>query len=460
MYLDENGEMLPGHPSWFGALAAATPGSVAGMETIHRRHATLPWHELIAPAIELAERGFEIDAYTRYMIAGKVEAIRRFPEASALLLRNGSLPALGDTLRQPALARTLRLIADHGAEVFYHGEIADSIVASMERRGGLITHDDLRTYEPRERAPVSFEYRGHRIHSMAPPSSGGITLQLILEQLEAVELARYPFHSSRAVHRIVEAMRRAFAERNALLGDPDFVDIPSFLLDPDYARQLAATIDTLAATPSGRIRPELSEAGRKLPVESSETTHFSIVDSDGRAVASTTTINGSFGSLEMTAGFFLNNEMDDLTTKPGAPNAYGLVQGRSNAIAPGKRPLSAMTPTIVERDGKLRYIVGSPGGSTIITTVAQILINAIDYGMTITEALDAGRFHHQHLPDKIRVERWTLEEDTVAALEAHGHIVERRTGYSGRAQGIEIDPKTGLLYGRSDLRGGGSAAGF
>jgi gamma-glutamyltranspeptidase/glutathione hydrolase len=427
MYLDEFGEVRPDHPSWFGALAV---------------------------------RGFPVDPYSRRLIAGKIDDIRRFPGAAAILLPTGQLPAVGDTLRQPALARTLRLIATRGPNVFYRGEIADSIVGAMERRGGLITHEDLRRYHAVERPPITFDYRGYTVHSMGPPSSGGITLKLILEQLETIELGEYPYHSARAVHRIVEAMRRAFAERNALLGDPDFVDIPESMLTESYAQDLAASIDTLRATSSIDIRPALSASSARVTAESTETTHFSIVDPMGNAVASTTTINGSFGSLETVAGFFLNNEMDDLTVKPGVPNAYGLVQGRSNAIQPGKRPLSAMTPTIVVQNGKPRFVVGSPGGSTIITTVAQILIGAIDYDMTLAEALDGGRFHHQHLPDTIRTEPWTLSEDTVAQLESMGHRVETRRGYSGRAQGIELGIETGLLYGRSDLRGGGQAAGF
>lgn len=454
MYLDPAGNVIEGL-SWFGAKAVATPGSVAGMWLIHERHGSLPWADLIQPAISLAREGFVVDPYFHDVLAGDVGDIRRSPTAAAILLPGGEVPAIGDTLRQPALARTLSLIAEVGPPVFYEGEIADSIVGAMERQGGLITHQDLSRYEARERPPISFTYRGHTIHSMGPPSSGGLTLMWILEQLETFDLAAYPFHGSASVHRIVEAMRRAFAERNALLGDPDFVALPDSILTEGYGAGLAATIDTLRATPSAEIRPELLAT-----TEGSHTTHFSIVDGDGAAVSSTTTINGFFGSLVTAAGIFLNNEMDDLTVKPGVPNAYGLVQGTANAIEPGKRPLSAMTPTIVEADGRVRYVVGSPGGSTIITTVAQILIDAIDYGMTFAEALDAKRIHHQHLPDAIRVEPFGLSADTVDRLTAMGHEVDFRGGYSGRAEGIEVGAETGLLYGRSDLRGGGLAAGF
>ena len=460
MYLDEEGEILPGRPSWFGARAVATPGSLAGMWLVHERHATMGWAELIAPAIDLADDGFVVDAFTHDVIAGKAEDIRRFPDAAAILLPGGRVPAIGDMLRQPALARTLSLIAEAGPEVFYEGEIADSIASAMVRRGGLITREDLRAYEARERPPITFDYRGFRVHSMGPPSSGGLTMQWILDQLETFDMERHPFHGAASVHRIVEAMRRAFAERNALLGDPDFVELPDSIFTEAYGRALAASIDTLEATPSEAIRPELSEPATVTVTESTETTHFSIIDPEGNAVASTTTINGFFGSLETAAGIFLNNEMDDLTVKPGVPNAYGLVQGEANAIAPGKRPLSAMSPTIVEKDGRVRYVVGSPGGSTIITTVAQILIDAIDYGMTFAEALDARRIHHQHLPDRIAVEPFGLSADTVDRLQSMGHGIRFRDDYSGRAEGIEVGTTTGLLYGRSDLRGGGLAAGF
>ncbi|MBW3660200.1 MAG: gamma-glutamyltransferase [Gemmatimonadetes bacterium] len=457
MYLDERGEVIE-NASWFGWKAVATPGSVAGMAMIHEDYGTLPWAALIEPAIRLAADGFEVDPYTADVIRSKAEDIRRFPGAAAILLPGGRPPAVGDTLRQPALARTLRLIAEGGPAVFYEGEIADSIATAMARQGGLVTRADLAAYEAKERAPVTFEYRGHTIHAMGPPSSGGLTLMWILEQLETFDLDAYPYHSAGAVHRIVEAMRRAYGERNVLLGDPDYVEIPPAARSEGYGATLAATIDTLRATPSADVRPELSRIA--VSRESTETTHFSVVGPDGIAIASTTTINGWFGSLATVAGIFLNNEMDDLTVKPGVPNAYGLVQGRANAIEPGKRPLSAMTPTIVEKDGAVRYVVGTPGGSTIITTVAQILIDAIDYGMTFAEALDAKRIHHQHLPDRIMVEPFGLSADTAEILRAMGHEIRFRDGYSGRAEGLEVGPETGLLYGRSDLRGGGLAEGF
>jgi gamma-glutamyltranspeptidase/glutathione hydrolase len=279
-----------------------------------------------------------------------------------------------------------------------------------------------------------------------------------LEQLETFDMSKYPFHSAASVHRMVEAMRRAYGERNILLGDPDHTDIPAEAWEQSYGTALAATIDTLRATPSAEIRPELFAA--VIPEESTETTHFSIVAPDGSAVASTTTINGGFGSYMTVAGFFLNNEMDDATIKPGVANAYGLVQGLANAIEPGKRPLSAMTPTIVEKDGRVKFVLGTPGGSTIITSVAQVLVDAIDYGMTLTEANDAKRIHHQHLPDRIYVEPFGLSQDTVDRLTGMGHQIQFRGGYSGRVETIEVDFENGFLYGRSDLRGGGLADGF
>lgn len=439
-----------------GGLAAGVPGSVAGMWLVHQRHGTLPWKDLVQPAIELAQRGFPIDPTLARAFRGDSARLSRDATARQVFYPGGRALAYGDTLRQLQLARTLRLIADRGPDAFYRGAIADSIVRATRDAGGIITREDLARYEAKERPPVTFEYRGWTIHSMAPPSSGGLTMKLILDQLETFDLKVYPFHSGASVHRIVEAMRRAFAVRNALLGDPDFVAIPDSIRTVDFARRLAATIDTLRATPSAEVAFGTAPA----PGGDGQTTHFSIIDAQGNAVASTTTINDWFGNRVMAAGFLLNDEMDDFTIAPGVPNQFGLIQGEANAIAPGKRMLSAMTPTIVEKDGRLRYVVGTPGGPTIITTVSQILMNLVDYGMTMAEAVDARRIHHQHLPDEVRVEAFGLSQDTVDRLAAMGHDVRLRGGYWGRAEGIEVGPEDGLLYGRSDLRGGGHAAGY
>ncbi|MFN2383549.1 MAG: gamma-glutamyltransferase [Gemmatimonadota bacterium] len=454
MYLDANGAVIE-DLSLIGGKAAGIPGSVAGMALVHARHATLPWAELIAPAIRLAEAGFPINLTLAGNIASYQSSLSRFPASAAIFLPGGSPPVMGDTLRQTALARSLRLIAEQGPDVFYRGELADSLVAGANRYGGIFTREDFAAYEAHERPPVTFDYRGWTIHSMGPASSGGLTMKLILEQLETFDLAAYPFHSAAAVHRITEAMRRAFAVRNAHFGDTDFITLPDTLRTEGFARLLAATIDTLRATPSAALPSGFTDGHEGI-----HTTHFSVVDPQGNAVASTTTLNDLFGSRVSAAGILLNDEMDDFTVKPGVPNTYGLVQGEANRIEPGKRPLSAMTPTIVERGGLLRFVVGTPGGSTIISTVAQVLINALDYDMTIAEAIDARRLHHQHLPDVLRVEPFGLSDDTVQILKAQGHTVEFRDEYSGRVNGIEVGPETGWRYGRSDLRGGGWAAGY
>jgi gamma-glutamyltranspeptidase/glutathione hydrolase len=369
--------------------------------------------------------------------------------------------ATGDTLRQPDLARTLQVIADRGADAFYKGGIADEIAKEMRKGGGLVTKRDLAGYDVLEREPIHTTYRGYDVFSMPPSSSGGVILAEILDILENFELGSMGFHSARAVHVEVEAMRRAYADRNELLGDPKFVKMPlDTLLSKDYARALAASIDTARATPSAEV---LAGAHFPIPHESLQTTHYSIVDSLGNAVSVTTTLNGSFGSGVVVdgAGFFLNNEMDDFTVKPGVPNAYGLVQGRANAIAPGKRMLSAMTPTIVVKDGRLFLVVGTPGGSTIITTVAQVISNVIDFAMPLQWAVAAGRFHHQHLPDVIYVEPNTWSEETTGRLEQMGHDVRVRSGTSGRVNAILRDPASGLLHGVSDPREyAGLAEGF
>jgi gamma-glutamyltranspeptidase/glutathione hydrolase len=439
-----------------GGLAAGVPGSVAGMWLVHQAHATLLWKDLIQPAIDLAEGGFAIDLTLANSIRGDRARLERDAAAREVFFPGGRTLEAGDTLRQPQLARTLRLIAEGGPDAFYRGEIADSIVRATRAAGGIITHEDLAQYEAVERAAVTFEYRGHTIHAMAPPSSGGLTMKLILDQLETFEMSAYPFHSAASIHRIVESMRRAFAVRNAVMGDPDFVAIPDSIAAESFARRLATTIDTLRATPSAEVA--FGEA--PAPGGGEQTTHFSIVDTQGNAVASTTTLNDWFGNRVMAAGVLLNDEMDDFTIAPGVPNQYGLIQGEANAIAAGKRMLSAMTPTIVEKEGQLRYVVGTPGGPTIITTVAQVLIHLLDYGMTMAEGVDAKRIHHQHLPDVTRVEPFGLSQDTVDRLVAMGHTINPRTGYSGRVEGIEVDPASGFLFARSDLRGGGYAAGY
>ncbi len=453
MYVDADGNVTAA--SWIGHLAAGVPGSVAGMESAYERYGTLPWKRLLAPALRLARDGFVVQARHHEDLYGGRESLSRFPATAAVFLPGGEAPAVGSTFRQPDLARTLQVIADHGAAGFYSGWVADSIVAEMQRGGGLITKSDLAAYRAIWREPIEIEYRDWTVISMPPPSSGGVTMGQILNIVEGWELGSIGWHSPAAIHLAVEAMRRAYADRNFYLGDPDFVEMPiDRLLSQAYADSLAGTID-----PEWASR---SEEFNRVPLEPTQTTHFSIMDESGNAVAVTTTLNGGFGSYVVVrgAGFLLNNEMDDFTSKPGVPNAYGLVQGEANAIAPGKRMLSAMTPTVViNRAGRTELITGTPGGSTIITSIFQIVTNYIDFGLPVRTSVDAPRFHHQNLPDEIRYEQGGLNPATVDALRAMGHVVREREGFSGDVESIWIAPD-GTRYGAADRRRDGSALGY
>lgn len=455
MYLDAEGNLTD--RSVVGRLAAGVPGSVMGMWEAHGRFATKPWAELVAPAIRLADGLVMHDRLAR-SLQGAEERLRRFESTAATFLPGGRAPEVGDTFRQPDLAATLRRIAERGPGGFYRGETADLIVAEMERGGGLITHEDLEQYTAVWRDPVVFDYRGYTIISVGPPSSGGATMAEIANILEGYELRRMGYHSPRMVHVVAEAARRAYADRNAYLADPDFVEIPlARMLSKEYAAERRSTIDLAAATPSSRVGPGLA-----APAVSENTTHYSIVDARGNAVAVTTTINSGYGSLVTVtgAGFLLNNEMDDFAAKPGTPNLYGLVQGEANAVAPGKRMLSAMTPTIVlDPQDRLFLVTGSPGGSTIITTVFQVVSNVIDFGMNAAAAVNAPRVHHQHLPDQVHFEKGGLTPEAVAILQAMGHEVVERRGYSGDVQAILVRPN-GALEAASDPRRGGKAMGF
>jgi len=453
MYLDEEGRVTDA--GVIGHLASGVPGSVAGMETAWRRFGTLPWSDLLQPAIRLARDGFIIGPGHLASVDDRMEELLRFPSTAAVFLPGGEAPAPGSLFRQPDLARTLEAIAMDGAAAFYTGWIADSTVAQMKRGGGIITHEDLAAYEAIWRDPVVLGYRGYEIITMPPPSSGGITLGEMLNIAESFDLAGFGWLSADHVHVAVEAMRRAYADRNFYLGDPDYVEIPMRqLLSQAYADSLAATINMRLASDS--------RAFNRVPEESTQTTHFSIVDPDGNAVAVTTTLNSWFGSRVVVrgAGYLLNNEMDDFTSKPGVPNIYGLVQGEANAIEPGKRMLSAMTPTIVvDPEGRTDLVTGTPGGATIITTVFQIVTNHIDFGMPVRTSIDAPRFHHQHLPDLVRYERSGLPLDVIAELRRRGHVLEERVGISGDVQSIQITDD-GILLGASDRRRGGRALGF
>jgi gamma-glutamyltranspeptidase/glutathione hydrolase len=448
MYLDSLGNLTD--RSVIGALAAGVPGAVAGLWEMHRRFGHLPWRDLVAPAIALA-RGHVVDSARAAVIRRNREGLERFPASAAIYLPGGQPPAPGDTLRQNDLARTLERIAERGADGFYHGETADLLVAQMRRSGGIITKADLAGYRAVWRDPVVTTYRGWRILAMPPSSSGGVTLTEILNILEGYRLPA--FGTAKLMHLEIEAMRRAFTDRNRYLGDPAFVTMPlDRLTSKTYATELRGGISRSRATPSSAM---------PAVVEGSNTTHYSIVDPDGNAVAITTTLNDNFGSKVTVggAGFLLNDEMDDFAAKPGAPNMFGLVQGEANAIQPGKRMLSAMTPTIVlNPQGRLELVVGAPGGPTIITAVFQVVSNVIDHDMSLADAVYAPRIHHQALPDSLQWEPDGIAPAERRKLEAMGHVLRARPGYMALINAIRVTPQG--IEGVSDPRTLGAAVGF
>ena len=454
MFLDEHGNLTD--KSVVGHLAAGVPGTVMGMWEAHRRFGSLPWEDLVEPAVGLAE-GFEVEARFRSNLVNSEDGIRRFATTAATFLPDGHVAELGETFAQPELAATLGRIRDAGADGFYGGETADLIVAEMERGRGIISHEDLQAYTAAWREPIEFTYRGYGVLSMPPSSSGGATMAEMANILEGHDLSTLEWHSAEMVHLLAESWRRAYSDRNEYLADPDFVDMPlERMTSKAYARERGADI-TDRATPSAEVGP-----GLEPPQEGEHTTHFSVVDPDGNAVSVTTTINSFFGSKVTVAGagFVLNNEMDDFAAKPGTPNQFGLVQGENNAVGPGKRMLSAMTPTIVTHpDGELLFVTGTPGGATIITTVFQTIVNVVDYGMNVVQAVNAPRVHHQHLPDQIFYENGGLSAEVVAALEARGQTMVERSGVSGDVQAIVVMPD-GSLQAASDPRRGGMAVGW
>ena len=449
MYLDSAGNVT--EKSLVGHLAPGVPGSVAGLHEAWKRYGSLPWATLLAPAIRLAE-GHVIDTARSRDIGWEREMLARFSASRAQFLVRDSAPPIGSIWRQPDLARTLRLISDSGPDVFYRGQIADLIVAEMERGNGLITKEDLRRYRAKWRTPVQLTYRGYTIYSMPPPSSGGVTMGEILNILEGYDTIP-AFGTPGYVHLLTEAMRRAFIDRNRWLGDPDFVDMPlDRLLSKSYAASLRSQIDPRHATPT----PPQATSG-----EAMHTTHYSIVDAKGNAAAVTTTLNGGFGSgVTVTgAGFLLNNEMDDFTSAPGKPNQYGLVQGEANAIVPNKRMLSAMTPSIViDSSGQVQLVLGTPGGPTIITTVSEVILNVVDHRMSLGAAVAAPRIHHQALPDVTHYERGGLSQATVDALRAMGHVIEPWGGRQGTVAAIQ--KTAGGWVGVADPRYAGGALGY
>lgn len=448
MFLDAAGN-ADGKKSLTSHLASGVPGTVAGFALANREYGTLPLSELIQPAINLARNGFVINhgLADDLRVYGK-EVLVNHPNSKAIFYKTDGTPfQRGERLVQRNLAHSLELIAKQGPDAFYKGEIADEIAGEMAANGGLITKGDLARYKAVERQPVSGTYRGYEIFSMPPPSSGGIHIVQILNILESFDLAKMGFGSADAIHTMAEAEKYAYADRSEYLGDPDFVKVPvNALTSKAYAKSLAQQIDLNKARPSSEIKP-----GKLAPYESDQTTHFSVVDKQGNAVAVTYTLNTYFGSgiVAGNSGILLNNEMDDFSAKPGTPNVYGLVGGEANAVQPLKRPLSSMSPTIVAKEGKTWLVTGSPGGSRIITTVLQMVVNSVDFGMNIAEATNAPRFHHQWLPDQLRVEKG-FSPDTLKLLEAKGQHVKVLPAM-GSTQSIMIGPE-GTLYGASDPR--------
>lgn len=454
MYLDSVGNPVADR-SLYGHLAAGVPGSVAGMAEAHQKYGKLKWEELVAPAVKLARDGFKISARTARELNRLRESFVKYNPAGTALIKDGDWGE-GDLLVQPELANTLGQIRDKGAAGFYKGSVADSIVAEMRRGGGIISLEDLKNYKAVWRKPVTGNYKAYKIITMPPPSSGGIALLQLLKAVEPFPLKRWGLNADSTVQIMVEAERRVYADRAEYLGDPDFYKVPqTALLSDTYIKQRMADFKWDKAGLSSEIK-----AGVLNGQEHEETTHFSIVDRDGNAVSLTTTLNGSYGSAVMVkgAGFLLNNEMDDFSVKPGSPNMYGLVGGEANAIAPGKRMLSSMTPTIIEKGGQLFMVIGTPGGSTIITSVFQTILNVIEFDQKMQPAVAARKFHHQWLPDTVFVEKGALDSLTRLKLSGKGYqIVER--GDIGRVDAI-LKTKWGYYLGGADPRGDDTALGW
>lgn len=454
MYLDADGKMSL--DSLHGWRASGVPGTVRGLELAQKKYGRQPWAELLQPAIELASKGFPVSRAMMDSLRGGAHYLSPFPESKRIFLKDGAFYDWNENLRQPELASTLERIAHQGARDFYEGETAHILAREMEKNGGLITLQDLREYQAVERRPLEGDYKGYHIITSPPPSSGGVGILQMLGMLDGTGYEKTGAGSATTYHYFAEVMRRFFADRNEYLADPDFVKNPiAALLDAAYIRKRRESIDPTQATPTEKIGPGLP-AGK----ESSETTHYTIADEQGNVVAVTYTLNAGYGSCVTVpgAGFLLNDEMDDFAGKPGSPNLFGMVQGEANVIAPGKRPLSSMVPTIVMKDGKPFLALGTPGGSRIITAVLQVMVNVMDFGMNIQDAIDFPRVHHQWKPDRLDFERG-ISPDTIALLKKAGYnIEEAKPVVIARVEGILIDG--GWLQGGHDERGAGKAAGY
>lgn len=459
LFLDEEGRPIPGL-SLEGGLAVGVPGSVAGLVLAHEKWGRLPWAELLRPAIRLAAEGFPVSATLARSLAEESERLVRDEEARSIFTRGGRPLREGERLIQQDLAGSLRRVARQGRRGFYEGATGAAIARAVQAAGGVLDEQDLHDYEAVLRQPLEGRYRGYRVVSFPPPSSGGVVLLHMLGMLERYDLAAAGFNSSRAVHLMAEVERRAYADRSRWLGDPDFVEVPvEGLLDPDYIAARAAEIRADRATPSATLLPGVPPRDR-----GSDTLHFSVADASGRVVALTTTLNTRFGTgiVASGTGILLNNEMDDFALAPGVPNTYGLLGGDANAVAPRKRPLSSMTPTIVEPPGggpRPALVLGSPGGSRIITAVLQVLVNVVDHGMPLQEAVDSPRFHHQWQPDRIDHEPRCFPADVAENLRSRGHSLNVPSHHLGNVNAIGLDSR-GHWLGAADPRRDGAAAGY
>ena len=456
MYLDANGQATNG--SIVGWRAPGVPGTVRGLELAYKKYGRKSWAELLQPAIDFASHGFTV-SYSQavsFNSAATKRLLSKFPESNRIFLRDGTAYQMGDMLVQPELARTLTRIAQHGAQDFYEGETAERFAKEMAAHGGLITLDDLKNYKAVERKPLTGQYRGYQIITSPPPSSGGVGILQMLGMLEGTGYEKPGWGAAATIHMLAEVMRRFYADRSEYMGDPDFYHVPVLgLLDPVYIARRRASIDPHRATPSDELKP-----GNPPLHESTETTHFNVVDSEGNAVGVTYTLNGGYGCGVTVPGlgFLLNNEMDDFAAKPGTANMFGLVQGEANAIQPGKRPLSSMVPTIVLRDHKFFMIAGAPGGARIPSAVMQVILNVVDFGMNVQDAVDAPRIHHQWRPDKLYLERG-YSPDTIALLQQMGYDIDNSPGLVlARVEAVVSD--NGSLQGGSDGRGHGKAEGY